>query len=73
MAADEQREFLEVGQVARLGEVSVATVRSWEAAGKLAARRTAGGQRLFERADVEIFLAARRARRTRDKGAHAHG
>ena len=46
---------LTIGEVARLLGVSVSTVRRYEAAGLIAARRTPGGQRRFDAADVEML------------------
>ena len=40
-------------QAARILAVASETVRTWERVGKLHAVRTAGGVRLFDRADVE--------------------
>ena len=51
-----------MGSVYRIGEFakrvgcSVTTVRRWEAAGRIAARRTPGGQRYFDDADVRRVL-----------------
>lgn len=50
---------LSSGEVARLAGVSAETVRHWERTGKLPCTRTAGGMRLFARADVERFLEER--------------
>ena len=49
-------EFVSVGDAARLLGVSVATVRNWEKAGKIAAIRTPGGQRRFAGADIDDLL-----------------
>jgi len=46
------------GQVAELLGVSVDTVRRWADGGQLATRRTAGGQRLVDGADLARFLVA---------------
>ncbi len=46
-------EFLKTGDVAKLLCVSESTVRLWEKEGMLRAVRTAKGQRLFRRDDVE--------------------
>lgn len=48
---------LSIGDVARMAGVTVATVRNWEKAGKIASIRTPGGQRRFEIADVRAMLA----------------
>lgn len=44
------------GQVAELLGVSVDTVRRWADSGRLLTRRTAGGQRLIDGADLARFL-----------------
>ncbi|MDV7391283.1 MerR family DNA-binding transcriptional regulator [Arthrospira platensis SPKY1] len=44
--------MLTIGQAARQLSVSVETLRRWEAAGKISATRSAGGQRLFDPADI---------------------
>jgi molybdopterin-binding protein len=49
-----------IGQAAELLGVSVETIRRWEADGRLATTRTAGGQRLVQIADVSRLLAERR-------------
>jgi excisionase family DNA binding protein len=48
-----------VSEAARIAAVSADTIRRWEAAGRLAARRTGTGVRIFRRADVERLAAAR--------------
>jgi excisionase family DNA binding protein len=55
-----QNDLLTAGDVAKLGVVSPATVRTWADSGRLPFFRTAGNVRLFERLAVERFLAARR-------------
>lgn len=45
------------GQAAELLGVSVDTVRRWADAGKLETRRSSGGQRLIDGADLARFLA----------------
>ena len=42
-----------IGEVARIFGVTVATVRRWEREGKISAQRTPGGQRRFDRAEIE--------------------
>lgn len=56
-------EQMTTSEVARAADPPVTTdaVRTWERTGKLPARRLQSGMRLFERGDVETFLAARRA------------
>jgi molybdopterin-binding protein len=44
------------GQVAELLGVSVDTVRRWSDAGRLKTRRTGGGQRMIDGADLARFL-----------------
>jgi len=51
---------LRIGQAAELLGVTVETVRRWERDGRLALRRTAGGQRLVPIAEVSRLLAERR-------------
>ena len=51
---------LRIGQAAELLGVTVDTLRRWEAEGRLATRRTAGGQRLVAVDEVSRLLAARR-------------
>ena len=46
------------GQAAELLGVSVDTVRRWADSGKLATRRTSGGQRVIDGADLARFLAS---------------
>jgi molybdopterin-binding protein len=53
---------LRVGEAAELLGVSVDTLRRWEAEGRLAVRRSRGGQRLVSIADVRRLQAARRKR-----------
>jgi excisionase family DNA binding protein len=52
-------ELLTVGDVAKVAAVSCSLVRWWDRSGKLPAIRTAGGVRLFDRADVERLAAER--------------
>ncbi len=51
----EVTEYVPIGDVARRFGVTPQTVRSWEAAGKLRAVRTPGGQRRFSRAEVDAL------------------
>ena len=53
--------YLTPADVARLCGVTPAAVRKWERLGRLRCIRTAGGARLFERADVEALRAARQS------------
>ncbi len=52
---------LRVGQAAEMLQVSVETLRRWEAEGRLAMERSAGGQRLVPLDQVTRLLAERRA------------
>lgn len=54
-------ELIPIGEAARILGVSVATVRRWEAQGKIAARRTLGEQRRFVRSEVEALSGSRAA------------
>jgi molybdopterin-binding protein len=51
---------IRLGEAAEILGVSPDTVRRWTASGKLAAERTAGGQRTVSRADVSRLAAERR-------------
>ena len=46
-----------IGEAAELLGVSADTIRRWADAGRLATRRTAGGQRLIDGADLARFVA----------------
>lgn len=48
-----EADLVPIGEVARLFGVTVATVRRWEREGKISAERTPGGQRRFNRAEIE--------------------
>jgi DNA-binding transcriptional MerR regulator len=48
-------EFMIASEVARLKEVTPATVRAWNDRGILPAKRTPNGTRIFLRSDVEKF------------------
>lgn len=58
-------DILQTSDVARMTDppVSADAVRHWERVGLLPAVKTAGGVRLFRRADVLAFLERRRQRR----------
>lgn len=56
---------LRIGQAADLLGVSVDTLRRWEDEGRLAVRRTAGGQRLVPMAEVRRLLDERPPQRHR--------
>jgi molybdopterin-binding protein len=51
---------IRIGQAAELLGVTVDTLRRWEADGRIATRRSSGGQRLIELADVRRLLEDRR-------------
>ncbi|MDP9357434.1 MAG: helix-turn-helix domain-containing protein [Chloroflexota bacterium] len=57
------QQLLSAADAARLLGVVPATVRQMERSGRLPAERTAGGMRLFRRADVERLAAEREGRR----------
>jgi excisionase family DNA binding protein len=59
--AEEDFDFLTPAEVARLAAVTPAAVRVWADQGRLPVLRTAGGVRLFRRADVLHHLADRAA------------
>jgi molybdopterin-binding protein len=52
---------IRVGQAAEMLQVSIETLRRWEAEGRLKTSRTAGGQRMVPIAEVTRLLAARRS------------
>ena len=54
-------QWLRVRQAAELLGVSASTVRRWADSGKVASRRTPGGQRRFARADLAALLPPARA------------
>jgi molybdopterin-binding protein len=55
-----RRGGLRVGQAAEMLQVSVETLRRWEAEGRLTMARSQGGQRLVPLAEVTRLLAERR-------------
>ncbi len=57
-------QWLTVADVARKLNLMPDTVRDLERRGRLKAVRTAGGVRLFRKADIEEFIQEREARRT---------
>jgi excisionase family DNA binding protein len=56
-------EVLSVSEAARRLKVSAQTVRDWADRGKLPVMRTAGGQRIFQRDDIERARQERQAER----------
>ena len=63
MTITENEALLMTADVARIADVTPATVRWWESTGRLPATKTASGARLFSRADVERFVRKREAAR----------
>src|SRR5215213_10217016 len=61
MARDSRAPALRVGQAAEMLQVSVETLRRWEAEGRLRMTRSSGGQRLVPIAEVTRLLAEKRA------------
>jgi molybdopterin-binding protein len=53
-----------IGEAAKLLGVRVETLRAWERSGKLATRRSPGGQRLIPEGEVARLLAERRTEKT---------
>lgn len=49
-------DLIPIGDAARILGVSLETVRRWNAAGRITAMRTVGGQRRFKRSDVEALI-----------------
>jgi len=56
--AEDSAPTLPIGEVARILNVSVDTVRRWEGEGKIEATRTPGQQRRFARAEVDRLATA---------------
>jgi DNA-binding transcriptional MerR regulator len=56
-----QTQWLLTSEVAQIAAVAPDTVRFWERSGRLPARKTANGVRLFARSQVERFLRVRAA------------
>jgi DNA repair protein RadD len=51
-----QARFLNVGQAAAYLGVSAASLRTWSNRGLVATYRTPGGQRRYDRADLDAFM-----------------
>ena len=60
-AEDQSAPSLRVGQAAERLQISVETLRRWEAEGRVRVARSAGGQRLIPMQEVARLLAERRA------------
>jgi len=58
-------DLLSVSEAARILDVAASTIRNYEREGKLPARKTEGGVRLFERETIETFAAGRGKRSRR--------
>ena len=56
--AEDAAPTLPIGEVARILNVSVDTIRRWEGEGKIEATRTPGQQRRFARAEVDRLATA---------------
>lgn len=54
-------DLLPIGDVARMLQVNVATVRRWEDAGTIQAIRLPSGHRRFRRGDIDALLNTRSA------------
>ena len=54
-------DLLTTGEAARILEVSESTIRLWDRNGRLSARRTARGQRVFDATVVQALVEARQA------------
>jgi molybdopterin-binding protein len=63
----EREPGLRIGQAAELLDVTVDTLRRWEADGRLRMDRTAAGQRRVPMAEVSRMLAERRGSGRRDR------
>jgi excisionase family DNA binding protein len=59
----EIKDLLTTGDAAKLAEATHTSIYDAERRGELVAMRTAGGQRLFYRKDVERYARVRRKRR----------
>ena len=58
---EQQNVLLLSSEVSRIFQVSSETVREWQRTGKLPARKTAGGVRLYDLNDVLAFKVRREA------------
>ena len=74
-------DLLTTGEAARVLEVSESTIRLWDRNGRLTARRTAGGQRVFDATVVQALAEARQRLHDRrpwapprgSRGCRSHG
>ena len=53
MEQAQQLDLIPISEAAKIFGVSVSTLRRWEQQGKLTSRRTLGGSRRYNRAEVE--------------------
>ena len=70
-AMNEARSAIRVGQAAEMLQVSIETLRRWEADGRLSVDRSAGGQRMVPIAEITRLLAERRASQASDRSVAA--
>lgn len=54
-----EMDILEIGETARMLEISIETLRVWADEGKIKHFKTTGGRRMFQRRDVERFMKSR--------------
>jgi molybdopterin-binding protein len=70
-ATNGARSAIRVGQAAEMLQVSIETLRRWEADGRLRVDRSAGGQRMVPIAEITRLLAERRASQASDRSVAA--
>src|SRR5437879_10178868 len=71
MAATRDKNYLKIGDVARMVGVSPSVIRSWESLGLTRPQRTASKYRLYSADDVRLLKRARFLRRVRGLNAPA--
>jgi DNA-binding transcriptional MerR regulator/quercetin dioxygenase-like cupin family protein len=71
MQAPTPKDYLKIGDVARLVGVSPSVIRSWESLGLTRPRRTASKYRLYSREDVKLLQRVRFLRKVRGLNAPA--
>src|SRR5437879_13447583 len=71
MAATRDKNYLKIGDVARMVGVSPSVIRSWESLGLTRPQRTASRYRLYTPEDVKLLKRARFLRRVRGLNAPA--